>query len=323
MPSNYQAKLADLDQIFRLRTRPKRGNVSYAADSTDISNRYDPSTVSEDQINYDTNYTQDGTDLRYLFVNKNYIDPPTYAISPSTNSVNEGGAVTFNVTTTNVGNATLYYNTTLDGDLVNPVGSVNIVGNTGSFTINVKTDTLSEGAETFQVNLYTDASRILLVKTSSAVTINNVAPTYPDTLTFTLVQYLGDCFELYIGGSKNVSYRLAYFTSTNAGGSVRNYTKTFNPSVSPSSKRVYLLNQGWGANRFNLNTITLVENGTDIKTWDIRKSFYTNSDIDGYTTNAFTITNLSDQGNPDSVYTLSSNTIASLVARAIFTIGVS
>lgn len=323
MPSNYQAKLADLDQIFRLRTRPKRNNVFYAANSTDITERYDPSTVSEDQINYDTNYTHNGTDLRYLFVNKNYIDPPTYTITPSSLSVDEGGSVTFNVITTNVGSATLYYNTTLDGDLVNPVGSVNIVNNTGSFTINVKTDTLSEGAETFQVRLYTNSSRVSPVATSSSITINNVLPTYPDTLTFTLVQYLGDCFELYVGGSKNVSYRLAYFTSTDGGGSVRNYTKTFNPSVSPSSKRVYLLNQGWGANRFNINTITLVENGTDIKTWDIRKSFYTNSNIDGYTTNAFTITNLSDQGNPDSVYTLSSNTIASLVARAIFTIGVS
>lgn len=323
MSSNYKAKLTDLDQIFRLRTKPKRANVSYAADSTDISNRYDPSTVSEDQINYDTNYTYNGTDLRYLFVNKNYIDPPTYSISPSTNSVNEGGSVTFTITTTNVGSATLYYNTTRDEDLVNPVGSVSIANNTGTFTINVKTDTLSEGAETFQVKLYTDASRLSLVDTSSSITINNVLPEYLDTLTFTLVQYLGDCFELYVGGSKNVSYRLSYFTSNNGGGSVRNYTKTFNPSVAPSSKRVYLLNQGWGANRFNINTITLVENGTDIKTWDIRKSFYTNSDINGYTTNIFTITNLSDTGNPNSTYTLTSNTLAGLIARAIFTIGVS
>lgn len=113
---------------------------------------------------------------------------PTYAITPSTTSVNEGGTVTFNVTTTNVGSATLYWvvnggvglgasdfaDNTLSGNVV-------ITNNSGSFTRTIASDSTTEGSETFTVALKTGSTSGTTVATSSTITIGDTSTTPPTT----------------------------------------------------------------------------------------------------------------------------------------------
>lgn len=175
MPSNYRIGSIDLDDVFRLRATTKRGDVSYAASSTDISNRYEKSQGTIDQINYDTNIKYNGQDLRYLFKNKNYIDPPTYSITTTSTSVNEGGTVTFNVTTTNFGSGTLFWTVSRPADFASGSGSVAIVNNSGSFTVTVLNDFTSEGAESFTASLRTGSVGGTIVDTSNSVIINDTS----------------------------------------------------------------------------------------------------------------------------------------------------
>ena len=112
------------------------------------------------------------------------VPDPTYAISASTTSVNEGSSVTFTVTTTNVNNGTtLYYS-------INPVsGSINSSdfssGTTGSFTVNsnsgsisigIANDTTTEsGSDVFNLRIHTGSTGGPIVVTSVNVTINDTS----------------------------------------------------------------------------------------------------------------------------------------------------
>ena len=104
---------------------------------------------------------------------------PTYSVSPTTLSISEGSVVTFNVTTTNVGSATLYWTnagTTTGADFVGGAnsGSVVITNNSGSFSLTVATDALVESAETLIIQIRTVSSAGSVVATASTVTVNNV-----------------------------------------------------------------------------------------------------------------------------------------------------
>lgn len=87
--------------------------------------------------------------------------PATYAISASTTTVNEGGSVTFTITTTNVPNGTTLYcsaaNTgTIDNvgnDMSNLIATLTINNNTASFTSVITADNTTEGNETFFMTL--------------------------------------------------------------------------------------------------------------------------------------------------------------------------
>lgn len=106
---------------------------------------------------------------------------PTYIVSSDTVFVDEGGTVTFTITTTNVPNGTyLYYKkeniSTSNNDFTgNTSGQVAIISNTGTFTITTAADSLSETAtEDFRVDIYTDSSYTTLVETSETIAINNL-----------------------------------------------------------------------------------------------------------------------------------------------------
>lgn len=254
------------------------------------------------------------------------IPVPTYTITPTTSVINEGGSVTFNVTTTNVNPGTTLYWTLSRADLTPNSGSF-IVSGSNSFAITANADNLTEGYTTFTASLRTGSVSGGILVTSSAVGINDTSTTpitYPDTLTFDIRQFAGDCWRLYVSGSNSKIYRVICNNSSNTFGSKKDRSFTFNPTSNPSIARVSINDQGWGGNRFNIETISLLDGGgSTIKTWDIQKSFYTGSNINGSTTARFTITNLTDTAVPNATYTLSSNTIASGTARAVFTIGVS
>ena len=115
---------------------------------------------------------------------------PTYYITSSTVTVNEGDTVTFNITTTNISNGTvLYYNifntTTSSSDFTGDTsGSVSILNNSASFSVNIKADLTTEDTETFKARLLTGSSTGSVVATSASIGINDISrssPTYSIT----------------------------------------------------------------------------------------------------------------------------------------------
>ena len=112
----------------------------------------------------------------------------TYAVAPAANNVDEGSDLVFNVTTTNVADATtLYYTLSNAGDFSTSTGSFTITSNAGSFTVTPTADSTTEGAETFIASVRTVSVGGSVVTTSSAVTINDTSttPAGPSYVTLT------------------------------------------------------------------------------------------------------------------------------------------
>ena len=116
---------------------------------------------------------------RSVTINDTSVTPPApYVITPAANNVNEGSALTFNVTTTNVADATtLYWTVTNSGDFATSSGSFTITSNAGSFSVTPTADATTEGAETFTASVRTGSVGGTIVATSSSVTINDTSTT--------------------------------------------------------------------------------------------------------------------------------------------------
>ena len=117
---------------------------------------------------------------------------PSYSVTPSTNSVNEGGSVNFTINTLNVGaGATLYYSTggsmeAADFSNNSLTGSFSIIGTgatTGVATVTrtITNDVNTEGNETFNLVVRTTSSSGTVVATSSTITVLDVVPEYSVT----------------------------------------------------------------------------------------------------------------------------------------------
>jgi hypothetical protein len=107
---------------------------------------------------------------------------PTFSIAPTSSSFNEGASLTFNVSTTNVNNQTLFY--TLSGGITSAdisggslSGSFFLSGNFGSFSVTAVNDVTTEGNETFVAELRIDSTFGTVVATSSTITINDTSTT--------------------------------------------------------------------------------------------------------------------------------------------------
>jgi hypothetical protein len=115
---------------------------------------------------------------------------PSYTVTPSATSVNEGSIVTFVVNTTNVADATDLYWTlgTVSGtistnDFTTSInGSLTINSDTGNTNVTIKNDIKTEGSETFVLQIRTDSVSGPVVATSSHVTINDTSLTLAYTL---------------------------------------------------------------------------------------------------------------------------------------------
>lgn len=119
-------------------------------------------------------------------INDTSLSPPTYAVTPGVTSVNEGGSVTFTVTTANVVNGTtLYWSTQQISGTVNnndftdltTVGSFTINNNSGSIVRGIREDANTEGTESFALQIRTGSTSGTLVATSATVTINDTSLT--------------------------------------------------------------------------------------------------------------------------------------------------
>jgi hypothetical protein len=105
---------------------------------------------------------------------------PTYDATPTATSIDEGSALTINVTTSNVSDATTLYYTILGntGDFSTTSGSFTITSNAGSFTVTPTADATTEGTtETFQVQIRTGSTGGTVVDTTDAITINDTSQT--------------------------------------------------------------------------------------------------------------------------------------------------
>ena len=108
----------------------------------------------------------------------------SYAISPSTTSVNEGSPLVYGVGTSNVANGTTLY-WSLSGSGIT-AGDFSPSGLTGSGTINnsaftvtrtIVADSTTEGPETITFKLFTDSARTNEVASNSSVTIHDTSTT--------------------------------------------------------------------------------------------------------------------------------------------------
>ena len=122
----------------------------------------------------------------------------TYSATPAANNVDEGSALTINVATTNVADATtLYWTVTNSGDFGTSSGSFTINSDAGSFTVTPTADTTTEGAETFQVQIRTDSVSGTIVDTSDSITINDTSTTPAFTPDYTItVTNSGNSYNL-------------------------------------------------------------------------------------------------------------------------------
>lgn len=107
------------------------------------------------------------------------LPPATYAVAANggATSVNEGSALTFNVTGTNIVNGTYYWTVTNSGDFSTASGSFTITSNAGNFSVTPTSDLTTEGSETFQAQVRTDSTSGTIVATSSSITINDTSTT--------------------------------------------------------------------------------------------------------------------------------------------------
>ena len=114
------------------------------------------------------------------------VPDPTFSISASTTSVDEGSSVTFTITTTNFPNATnLYWNINQVSGTVNSSDFSNgitsdywTVYNNQPFNlvIGIKNDTTTEsGSDVFNVQIRTGSNSGPVVVTSANVTINDTS----------------------------------------------------------------------------------------------------------------------------------------------------
>jgi hypothetical protein len=105
-----------------------------------------------------------------------YADPPpVYAVAPATSSVNEGEALTFNVSGAYIVDGTYYWTVTNSGDFSVSSGSFTITANTGSFSVTPSADLITEGAETFTASVRTGSTSGPVVAISSLTTINDTS----------------------------------------------------------------------------------------------------------------------------------------------------
>lgn len=116
------------------------------------------------------------------------IPDATYYLTPNISTVDEGSSVTFTMTGSNVYNGTYYWTVdgtagnTTDLNLSNNWGNFTYNGTSGSFTIGVRSDNLTEGAESFNVRLR-GSSTVGTILVTNVININDTSVSPTATIT--------------------------------------------------------------------------------------------------------------------------------------------
>jgi hypothetical protein len=122
---------------------------------------------------------------------------PTYAFGPLPTSINESSSLTVTVNTTNVPNgSTCYWGigtaspgaiSSSDFGITGPLtGTFIINSNTGSFTLNLIADNLTEGTEQFVININGISNTPVLQSGYISVIDTSQAPAAPTSVTLTM-----------------------------------------------------------------------------------------------------------------------------------------
>ena len=115
------------------------------------------------------------------------IPDPTYDLSTTSSSVNEGDTLSVRVATTNVYTGTHYYSVSHGGTnsndfTTNTEGSLYIQSNLTIFNLAITEDFLSEGSETFTIYIRVDSTYGMIVA-QKTITINDTSQTVSATCT--------------------------------------------------------------------------------------------------------------------------------------------
>ena len=134
---------------------------------------------------------------------------PTYSVSPSGSTVDEGLSVTFTVTTTNVASGTTLYWTTTGtataADFVDNVvsGSFTITNGSGTIVRTLTADATTEGGETITLQVRTGSITGTIVATSTEITVNDTSLTpTPPSSSDSLLALVRGIETTYAGGSR-------------------------------------------------------------------------------------------------------------------------
>ena len=134
-------------------------------------------------------------------------DPdPTYTVSVSSTSIDEGGSFTTTISTTNVDDGTnLYWELSgtniTSGDFSSGAltGTASISSNSATFSHTLSEDATTEGTETILVKVYSDSGRNTQVGNTLNVTVADTSTTPPPTPGST--SFDGSNDYLYVGGN--------------------------------------------------------------------------------------------------------------------------
>lgn len=105
----------------------------------------------------------------------------TYLIAPSAQTVNEGSAISWTITTSNVSSGTVLYwtnsGTTVASDFVQNTnsGSVTINGGTASFSLTLASDFVTEGTESINISLRTTSISGTIVANANSVVVTDTS----------------------------------------------------------------------------------------------------------------------------------------------------
>jgi len=109
-------------------------------------------------------------------VNEHPTIPIYSSLQSSAGAIDEGGTLTFTLTTEDLPDSTtLYWDTSSDADVDTTNGSFTVTSNSGTFQVTITNDNATEGSETITARVYSDSGRTVQVVASSAVTINDTS----------------------------------------------------------------------------------------------------------------------------------------------------
>lgn len=161
--------------------------TSYTALYTPPTNSNSSTNISVPAGSFTDSFNNINPASNTLVINYNTIPAPTYGIAANLSSVNEGGTVTYTVTTTNFGSGTLYWTQVTGSGLVDAndmsdsttSGSVNISSNSGIITRTLVNDLTTEGTEILRLQLRVDSTSGTVVATANDVSVSDtsIAPT--------------------------------------------------------------------------------------------------------------------------------------------------
>lgn len=115
---------------------------------------------------------------------------PTYTLTPSATSINEGSTLTTSIATANVASgSTIYWSIVGTGINTSDFSSGGLIGTgtlgaDGRFSIahTAANDLATEGNEALQVKLFSDSARAIEVASSASVALNDTSISYPLSL---------------------------------------------------------------------------------------------------------------------------------------------